>query len=192
MEPPLHEILACKPEPHLQASDRTIGPAQHRASACSTGALGVASSEESHIPSSRSHIPEESSHIRQLALTICNCSEDRSFIVRPFVSEAMCRSSPHPRRREGGRGAPGDAQGAACRARGSEAAGRSRSGLRPSCGLRPGRPQRAGGREVAERRTPEGGEERTGAEQSTPEGGMEAGEGGDRGGAVHAGGREAT
>jgi hypothetical protein len=37
-----------------------------------------------------------------------------------------------------------------------------------------------------------GGEERTGAEQSTPEGGMEAGEGGDRGGAVHAGGREAT
>jgi hypothetical protein len=114
------------------------------------------------------------------------------FVHNYCRSEAMCRSSPHPRRREGGRGAPGDAQGAACRARGSEAAGRSRSGLRPSCGLRPGRPQRAGGREVAERRTPEGGEERTGAEQSTPEGGMEAGEGGDRGGAVHAGGREAT
>ncbi|XP_021314667.1 uncharacterized protein LOC110434612 isoform X2 [Sorghum bicolor] len=96
MEPPLHEILACKPEPHLQASDRTIGPAQHRASACSTGALGVASSEESHIPSSRSHIPEESSHIRQLALTICNCSEDRSFIVRPFVSPLLASPMPSP------------------------------------------------------------------------------------------------
>jgi hypothetical protein len=111
------------------------------------------------------------------------------FVHKYCRSEAMCRSSPHPRRREGGRGAPGDAQGAACRARGSEAAGRSRSGLRPSCGLRPGRPQRAGGREVAERRTPEGGEERTGAEQSTPEGGMEAGEGGDRGRARRDGGR---
>jgi hypothetical protein len=42
---------------------------------------------------------------------------------------------PHPGRREGGRGMPGDAEGAA-----REAAGRSSSGLRPSCGSRPGRP----------------------------------------------------
>jgi hypothetical protein len=58
--------------------------------------------------------------------------------------------------------------------------GRSRSDPRPSCGSCPGRPQRAGGKEVAEWRTSEGGEERTGAKQSTPGGGMEDVEGGDR------------
>jgi len=78
-------------------------------------------------------------------------------------------------------------RGGAARSCAREAAGRSRSGLRPPCGSRPA--EHAGGREVAERRAPEGGEERTGAEQSTSEGGMEAGEGGDRGRAGRDGGR---
>ena len=101
-----------------------------------------------------------------------------------------CTRSHLPCWREGGWGAPGDAQGAARCAGGSEAVGRSRSDPRPSCGSRPGRPQRAGGKEVAEWRTSEGGEDRGEVEHA---GGRDGGRGRrGQGGGVHAGGREAT